>query len=311
MGYYFKVFLEKIQSLQEDECLRSGPRIQPAISTDWRPSNCFLTMHLYISIHTSRTLSYFLLTAICSLARPWEAILIGAIGALLACPGCALLDRLLIDDPVGCVPTHGFAGIWGLLCVALFAEKDILENKFSNEFGIFKGGPWRFLGVQILMVVAVSGWAAVTTLLELLLVDKIFGLRMSIEDELMGADKVEHGIAEHELTNQTNHDPKENGHEDIRPVEINVNELQARQGVGTLQRNENGDRCLWKTVRARRKLLRPKWRRTVSLESPPSDGSTNSTAFVMNGSYIDGGVSVNVEGVVEGDNHRDKQEKVR
>lgn len=51
------------------------------------------------------------ITAICSLARPWEAIIIGALGALIACPGCALLERLRIDDPVGCVPTHGLAGI--------------------------------------------------------------------------------------------------------------------------------------------------------------------------------------------------------
>ena len=97
------------------------------------------------------------------------------------------------------MPTHGVAGIWGLLSVAFVAEKDILENKFSNEFGILKGGPWRFFGVQLLTVVAVSAWAAVTIFLELLLVNLLLGLRMSEEDELMGADKVEHGIDEHDV----------------------------------------------------------------------------------------------------------------
>lgn len=138
--------------------------------------------------------SFLLCSAICSLARPWEALLIGAIGAMLACPGCELLERLKIDDPVGCVPTHAFAGIWGLVAVAFFTEKDVLENTFSGEFGIFKGGPWKFLGVQLLMSLTMTAWAATTTYLQLLLVNLLVGMRMSEEDELLGADKVEHGI---------------------------------------------------------------------------------------------------------------------
>lgn len=145
-------------------------------------------------IDSKWTLLYRLYAAICTLARPWEAILIGAIGALLACPGCAILDRFRIDDPVGCFPTHGVAGMWGLLAVAFFAEKDILKDNFTGEFGIFKGGPWRFLGVQLLLIVAVSAWSAVTTFLELLLVDKLIGMRMTLEQELLGADQYEHGI---------------------------------------------------------------------------------------------------------------------
>ena len=113
-------------------------------------------------------MSFFVIlhAAICSLAGPWEAIIIGAIGALLACPTCALLEWLQFDDLVGCVPTHGLAGIWGLVSV----------------------GPWSFLGVQLLVVFAIAAWAALTTFLELLLVNKLIGLRMSVEHELMGAD---------------------------------------------------------------------------------------------------------------------------
>ena len=238
----------------------------------------------------------FLLAAICSIARPWEAMLIGAIGALLACPGCALLDRLRIDDPVGCVPTHCIAGIWGLVSVAFFAEKDILENSFSNEFGIFKGGPWRFLGVQMLMVFAVGAWAAVSTFLELLLVDKVFGLRMSIEDELMGADKVEHGIVEHEFVIPSNDD----GHQQISPAEINVRDLQVSEGIDALQRNKTGDRNLWKNVPAKRKLLRPKWRKALAIKSP-QNGNLTSGTFVIKGSYASGTVSLNLEGAAEGE----------
>ena len=92
------------------------------------------------------------------------------------------------------MPTHGVAGIWGLLSVAFIAEKYNLENTFSGEFRILKGGPLWFLGVQLLMAVAITTWVACTTFLELLLVNNVIGLRMSVEKELMGADKVEHAI---------------------------------------------------------------------------------------------------------------------
>ena len=171
--------------------------------------------------------------AICSLARTWEAILIGAAGAQLACPGCALLHRLRIVDPVACVPIHCIAGTWGLVSVALFVnvENDILENQFSNEFWNFKGGPWRFLGEQMLMIVAVAGRTAVTTFLELLLVNKIVGLRMSVGNERLGADEVEHGIVEYVYTTQGNIHANENGRKQRESVEINRNELQETEEV--------------------------------------------------------------------------------
>jgi len=228
------------------------------------------------------------ITAICSLARPWEAILIGALGALLACPGCALLDRLHIDDPVGCVPTHCFAGIWGLISVALFGEKDILENQFSKEYGIFKGGPWRFLGVQMLMIVSVSAWAAATTFLELYLVDRIFGLRVSEADELLGADHVEHGITEDQFTFQGSYDAKDKGTEQLRSVEINVlNELPITSPVDMLQRNENGDKSLRKSASTKRKILRRKWRKALSITKTRSESQRNSDISVQL-SYVNG-----------------------
>ena len=287
---------------------RSSPRIINSFIVLVSISNTCLTIcHLpRLILACNCTICSVLPAAICSLTRPWEAILIGAVGALLACPGCALLERLRIDDPVGCVPTHGVAGIWGLLSVALFAEKDILENRFSNEFGIFKGGPWRFLGVQMLMVVAIAAWAAVSTFLELLLVDKILGLRMSVEHELLGADKVEHGIVEHELTTLGNYHAKENGREQGESVEINRNELQATEEVDALKTNVDTDKAFWKTVRTRRKLFRPKWRKAVSLKGTKNETISNGT-FEMNSSHINC-VSVNLEGVTECGNHTGTQE---
>ena len=205
--------------------------------------NCTIFVSTKLSMHISPVL----LTAVCSLARPWEALIIGAIGALLACPACALLERLRIDDPVGCVPTHGVAGIWGLVSVAFFAEKDILENTFSGEFGILKGGPWWFLGVQLLMVVSVTAWAACTTFLELLLVNKLLGLRMSAEDELMGSDKAEHGIEEQDLSpTQANETRIENGQVNraLEPLEETLSGLEAVERDETLPKPENDSKII-------------------------------------------------------------------
>lgn len=66
---------------------------------------------------------------------------------MLVCFICVFFERFKIDDFVSCVFIYGLVGIWGLLVVGLFVEKDILECIFFNEFGFFKGGFWKFVGV--------------------------------------------------------------------------------------------------------------------------------------------------------------------
>lgn len=201
--------------------------------------------------------SFLLCSAICSLARPWEALLIGAIGAMLACPGCELLVRLKIDDPVGCVPTHAFAGIWGLVAVAFFTEKDVLENTFSGEFGIFKGGPWKFLGVQLLMSLTMTAWAATTTYLQLLLVNLLVGMRMSEEDELLGADKVEHGIEPYDPRSTEWPDVISGGangvESSLQSIEEGHVNLQNAGSQDSLTEIENGQKESLATICSRRK----------------------------------------------------------
>ncbi|XP_031563507.1 putative ammonium transporter 3 [Actinia tenebrosa] len=133
------------------------------------------------------------ITGICAIVRPGESFIIGFIGGAVACLGLSLMNKLKIDDPVGCIPTHGFAGIWGLLSVALFSEVDNLE-KLSTEFGVLKGGRWRLLGVQFLSTAVIIVWTGLTSFILLFVIDKIIGLRVPLCRELEGADKWEHGI---------------------------------------------------------------------------------------------------------------------
>lgn len=64
----------------------------------------------------------------------------------------------------------------------------------SKNYGVFKGGSWKVLGVQVLTAVSIALWTSLTTFVELYAIDKSVGLRMSREKELDGADKWEHGI---------------------------------------------------------------------------------------------------------------------
>ncbi|XP_057294963.1 putative ammonium transporter 3 [Hydractinia symbiolongicarpus] len=105
------------------------------------------------------------ITAICAICRPWEALIIGFVGGSITCYGSVFLEWCKVDDPVSCIPVHGFASIWGLISVGLFGERDEIEN-LNGRPGLFKGGGAELLGYQMLAAVCFCAWAAVTTALE-------------------------------------------------------------------------------------------------------------------------------------------------
>ena len=78
------------------------------------------------------------------------------------------MEWLKVDDPVGCFPVHGIAGVWSLICVGLFSENvPVVDGEIkSNTKGLFKGGRYTFLGAQILACICIIVWAMVSTILE-------------------------------------------------------------------------------------------------------------------------------------------------
>ncbi len=108
---------------------------------------------------------------------PTEAIIIGAIGGVIVVLGVALLDKCKLDDPVGAIPVHLFAGIWGTLAVGIFGA--------SASFDQFM--------VQLASVGIVGAFCVICTLLIALAVKAIMGLRVSDEEEEQGLDIAEHG----------------------------------------------------------------------------------------------------------------------
>ncbi|MBT4324962.1 MAG: ammonium transporter [Cryomorphaceae bacterium] len=108
---------------------------------------------------------------------PTEAIIIGAIGGVIVVLGIALLDKCKLDDPVGAIPVHLFAGIWGTLAVGIFGD-----SASFDQFMI------QLASVGIVGLFCVFGATLIT-----LLVKSIIGLRVSEEEEEAGLDIAEHG----------------------------------------------------------------------------------------------------------------------
>ncbi len=141
------------------------------------------------------------ITAPCDVTDCAGAIVIGAVAGLLVVFGVWLLDyKLHVDDPVGAVAVHMINGIWGTIAVGLFATNSapgysIVDANGNELLGLFYGGGFKLLGLQLLGVVSVAAWAAVAITITFLILKKTFGLRVTAEEEITGLDEAEHGLA--------------------------------------------------------------------------------------------------------------------
>ena len=104
-----------------------------------------------------------------------SATVIGAVGGIIVVFAVPLLDRLKIDDVVGAIPVHLFAGIWGTLAVC-----------FTNSAASFS--------VQLTSIVIVGAFVTVASAVVWLVLNAMFGLRVSEEAEITGLDRSELGM---------------------------------------------------------------------------------------------------------------------
>ena len=133
------------------------------------------------------------ITAPCDVTDCFGALVIGTVSGVLVVFGVWFLDYVLrVDDPVGAVAVHFCNGVWGTLAVGLFATTSAPGN--DTLTGLFYGGGFRLLGLQILGVVSVCAWTAVTITLTFLMIKATVGLRVSEEEEIVGLDACEHGL---------------------------------------------------------------------------------------------------------------------
>ena len=132
------------------------------------------------------------ITAPCDVTDAFGAIVIGAVSGLLVCFGVWLLDyKLRIDDPVGAVAVHFMNGLWGTLATGLFATKTAPGSELN---GLFYGGGFGLLKIQIIGIVCVCAWTAVMISLTFTIIKATIGLRVTEEEEIIGLDGPEHGL---------------------------------------------------------------------------------------------------------------------
>lgn len=141
------------------------------------------------------------ITAPCDVTDAFGAIVIGVVAGLLVCFGVWFLDyKLHIDDPVGAVAVHCLNGIWGTIAVGLFATNSApgysIADAAGNEMtGLFYGGGFKLLGIQFVGMFATAAWTVVTISITFLVIKAVFGLRVTEEEEILGLDSTEHGLA--------------------------------------------------------------------------------------------------------------------
>ena len=134
------------------------------------------------------------ITAPCDLTDALGAAIIGIVSGLLVIFAVWFLDnKLHVDDPVGAVAVHMMNGIWGTIAVGLFATKSAPLN--DTYVGLFYGGGFKLLGIQLLGLISVIAWTAVTITLAFLAIKATIGLRVTEEEEIVGLDSKEHGLA--------------------------------------------------------------------------------------------------------------------
>ena len=126
------------------------------------------------------------ITAGCANVDAVGATIIGLVDGILVVIVVEFIDqKLKIDDPVGAVAVHGCNGLWGTVAVGLF--------DYNN--GVFYGGGFHQLGVQVLGVVCIATYTAVAMTIVFTILKHTIGLRVSAEEEIMGLDIAEHDLA--------------------------------------------------------------------------------------------------------------------
>ncbi|WP_342597470.1 ammonium transporter [Cyanobacterium aponinum UTEX 3222] len=123
------------------------------------------------------------ITASCHAVSTAEAVIIGAIGSFLMLNIKAKLEHYRIDDAVDAVAVHGGSGVWGVLAVAFFGQSELLGTGLT---------PFQQFWVQLLGAVICFVWAFGISFLILWNLNRIFPLRVSVEDEELGLNVSEH-----------------------------------------------------------------------------------------------------------------------
>lgn len=139
------------------------------------------------------------ITAPCAFVSvPWSAV-IGLIAGIIVVFSVTFFDKIKIDDPVGATSVHLVCGIFGTLCVGLFAEGpggalNLYEDGLGPTRGLLLGGGFSQLWAQFIGVITVGGMTVLLSTIFWLALKATLGIRVTAEEEFEGLDIGEHGM---------------------------------------------------------------------------------------------------------------------
>lgn len=131
------------------------------------------------------------ITGGCAYISVVDSLIIGAMAGVLVVVLVLFFDRIHVDDPVGATSVHLGCGVFGTICVGLFAQEGATTLSAVN--GLFYGGGWGLLGIQLVGILSVGAFVFVSTYIFWWILKKTVGIRVSREEEIAGLDIGEHG----------------------------------------------------------------------------------------------------------------------
>jgi len=131
------------------------------------------------------------ITAGCAYVDVLASLIIGAIGGVIVVFSVVFFDKIKLDDPVGATSVHLANGIFGTICVGLFAKEGV--TSLSTVSGLFYGGGASLLGTQLIGILAVAAFVFPASLLVWYVIKKTMGIRVTLSEEISGLDIGEHG----------------------------------------------------------------------------------------------------------------------
>ena len=131
------------------------------------------------------------ITAPCAFVSVIDSIYIGLIAGILVVMAVIFFDRVKIDDPVGALSVHLVNGIFGTICVGLFAQDKI--TGVATGSGLLYGGGTKLLFAQLTAVLSVGAFTFIISLITWSIIKATMGVRVSLHEEIEGLDIGEHG----------------------------------------------------------------------------------------------------------------------
>ncbi|GAA3577587.1 ammonium transporter [Amycolatopsis ultiminotia] len=137
------------------------------------------------------------ITPACGFVSPLGSIAIGVLAGVLCALAVSLKFRFGFDDSLDVVGVHLVGGLVGTILIGLFATTSVNSD---GADGLFYGGGFKQLGIQVVAALAVLGYSFVLSLIIGFAIKKAGGFRVSAEHEVSGIDEAQHAESAYDFT---------------------------------------------------------------------------------------------------------------